>query len=59
MADIKIDVITRELPDSGRDSDFGRFSGTNDQGRISTTTLPGLGHELDWDWINFHKVTAL
>ena len=31
----------------------------NAQGLIDAPILPGLGYEIDWDWIDNHKVQTL
>lgn len=31
----------------------------NEQGVLEAPTSPGLGYELDWDWIEHHKVATL
>ena len=31
----------------------------NDHGLIDAPTLPGLGYEIDWDWIEDHKIQTL
>jgi L-alanine-DL-glutamate epimerase-like enolase superfamily enzyme len=31
----------------------------NDRGVIEAPTLPGLGYELDWDFIQAHSVATL
>ncbi|MDC0035279.1 hypothetical protein OAJ44_02815 [Chloroflexi bacterium] len=42
VSDITIEVIERELPDTGLDSDLGRFSGTVDQGVLRISTDEGI-----------------
>ena len=42
ITDIRIDVIKRELPATGLDSDLGRFSGTTEQGVLRMTTDDGI-----------------
>ena len=42
IADIKIDVIEREIPDTGLDSDLGRFAGTVEQGLLRILTDDGI-----------------
>ena len=42
ITDITIDVIRRELPDTGLDSDLGRFSGTTEQGVLRVHTDQGI-----------------
>ena len=45
IIDITIDVIKREVTDTGLDSDLGRFSGTTEQGLLRIYTDSGLeGH---------------
>ena len=41
ITNITIEVIEREIPDTGLDSDLGRFSGVTEQGllRINTDCL--------------------
>ncbi|MYE53969.1 MAG: mandelate racemase, partial [Chloroflexi bacterium] len=31
----------------------------NERGVIEAPTAPGLGHELDWDWIGAHRIATL
>lgn len=31
----------------------------NERGVLEAPTAPGLGFELDWDWINTHRVASL
>ena len=31
----------------------------NDKGLIEAPTLPGLGYQLDWEWIEAHKIETL
>ena len=42
ITDIRIDVIERELPATGLDSDLGRFSGTTEQGVLRISTDDGI-----------------
>ena len=42
ITDVKIDVINRELPDVGLDSDLGRFSGNVSQGVLRIFTDQGV-----------------
>ena len=42
ITDIKIDVIRREIPDTGLDSDLGRFAGTVEQGLLRIHTDEGI-----------------
>ena len=42
IADIKINVIKREIPDTGLDSDLGRFAGTVEQGLLRILTDDGI-----------------
>ena len=42
ITDIKIDVIRREIPDTGLDSDLGRFAGTVEQGLLRILTDDGI-----------------
>ena len=42
IADIKINVIKREIPDTGLDSDLGRFAGTVEQGLLRILTDGGI-----------------
>ena len=31
----------------------------NERQVIEAPTAPGIGYDLDWDWINSHKVATL
>ena len=42
IADMKIDVIRREIPDTGLDSDLGRFAGATEQGVLRVFTDEGI-----------------
>lgn len=42
ITDIKIEVVTREIPDTGLDSDMGRFAGTTEQGVLRVFTDEGI-----------------
>ena len=42
ITDIKIDVVKRELPDTGLNSDLGRFFGEVDQGVLRIFTDEGI-----------------
>ena len=42
ITDIKIDVIRREVPDTGLDSDLGQFAGTVEQGLLRIHTDEGI-----------------
>ncbi len=41
IRDIRIEVVRRELPDTGLDSDLGRFSGSTEQGVLRVLTEDG------------------
>ncbi len=43
ITDIKIEVVKRDLPAAGLDSDLGRFSGTAEQGVLRIFTDEGIG----------------
>ena len=42
VSDLTIEVVERELPDTGLDSDLGRFSGTVQQGLLRIFTDEGV-----------------
>ena len=42
IADIRIEVVRRELPDTGLVSDLGRFSGATEQGVLRVLTEEGI-----------------
>ena len=42
VTDIRIEVVRRELPDTGLDSDLGRFSGAVEQGVLRVLTDEGI-----------------
>ncbi len=42
VTDIKIEVVKRDLPAAGLDSDLGRFSGTIEQGVLRIFTDEGI-----------------
>ena len=42
VSDITIEIVERELPDTGLDSDLGRFSGTVQQGLLRIFTNEGI-----------------
>ena len=42
ITDIEIDVISREIPDTGLDSDLGRFAGTAEHGLLRIHTDEGI-----------------
>ena len=42
ISDVSIEVITREVPDTGLDSDLGRFSGPVEQGVLRIFTDEGI-----------------
>ena len=42
IAEVSIDVIERETPDTGLDSDLGRFAGKVDQGVLRIITDNGI-----------------
>ena len=42
ITNIKIDVIRQEIPDTGLDSDLGRFAGTVEQGLLRIPTDEGI-----------------
>ena len=45
ITNITIEVIEREIPDTGLDSDLGRFSGVTEQGLLRINTDAGIeGH---------------
>ena len=42
VTNIIIEVVERTIPDTGLDSDLGRFSGTTEQGLLRILTDEGL-----------------
>ena len=42
ISDVSIEVIEREIPDTGLDSDLGRFSGSVEQGVLRIFTDEGI-----------------
>ena len=42
ITNITIEVIEREIPDTGLDSDLGRFSGITEQGLLRINTDAGI-----------------
>ncbi len=42
IADLRIEVVRRELPDTGLASDLGRFSGATEQGVLRVLTEEGI-----------------
>ena len=42
ISDVSIEVIEREVPDTGLDSDLGRFSGSVEQGVLRILTGEGI-----------------
>ena len=42
ITDMKIEVVKRELPATGLDSDLGRFAGTTEQGVLRVFTDEGI-----------------
>ena len=61
ISDVSIEVIEREIPDTGLDSDLGRFSGSVEQGVLRIFTdegIEGFAGVSNYTSYSYDKYTA-